>query len=89
MNLDARYVSTIKKGTRGSIADEPKHIIVGVPNVTADGRTALAVTIQGEGARGTIYLGDGDDFHIDGIPFHIETFPERGEVTVYQLAEEP
>lgn len=50
--------------------------------MTTDGRTALAVTIQDEGAYGNVYLRDGDDFQIEGIPFHIETFPERGEVTV-------
>lgn len=89
MKPDALYVSTIKKGTTGVIADQPKQLSAGVANVTTDGRTALDVTIAGKGAYGIIYLRDGEDFEIDGIPFHIETFPESGRVTVYQLRHKP
>ena len=89
MKPDALYVSTIKKGTTGVIADQPKQLSAGVANVTTDGRTALEATIAGKGAYGIIYLRDGEDFEIDGIPFHIETFPESGRVTVYQLRHKP
>ncbi|MGH3924969.1 MAG: hypothetical protein ACRDTT_19260 [Pseudonocardiaceae bacterium] len=78
MKPDALYVSTIKKGTTGVIADEPKQLSAGVANVTTDGRTALDVKIQGKGAYGIVYLRDGEDFEIDGIPFHIETSRRAG-----------
>ncbi len=34
-------------------------------------------------------LEDGQRFEIAGIPFQIAIFPDRDEVTVCQLAEEP
>jgi hypothetical protein len=51
-------------------------------------KTGLSGTSDGEPYR-VQDLEDGQHFEIVGIPFQIAIFPDRDEVTVCQLAEEP
>jgi hypothetical protein len=84
-----RQVTTIQNKTQGIIANEPKVIKAAVPNIYLGGtKTGLSGTADGEPYR-VLHLEDGQRFEIAGIPFQISIFPDRDEVMVCQLAEEP
>ena len=79
--------TTLKRNTQGTISVEPYYIIAGV-GINLDNETAsLSLKFRDDYQPYRIDdLRDGQNFEIRGIPFHLEIYPMRGEVTVYQLA---
>lgn len=85
MSIDHRKVTTIRSTTVGVIANEPTYITAAVVGISADGRASIAGNADKEPYR-RMDLSDGQDFEVHGVRFHIETDPQRHQVTIYQLA---